>query len=288
MKRALFVLALISAPAAAQDAMDHSGHVMAGMDTTQETGSDSEEPCNAPPPPVPDDILADRYYDAARMKAARMHLAHMGHYTNAAILIDELEYRAVDGRDGYGWKAQAWYGNDHDRIAVTSEGEGAFSKAAEQVETSLLWRHAIDPWFNLEAGLRHDFRPDPERTYAVVGIQGLAPYWFELESQLFVSDQGDVHARLGASYDQRITQRLILEPEAEVNLAFQDVPELGVASGFERIELGARLRYEIMPGVGPYLGVHWERRLGGNADLARQEGESPSQVAAVLGLRAWF
>ncbi|WP_067732407.1 copper resistance protein B [Novosphingobium naphthalenivorans] len=288
MKRAVLALTLIAAPALAQEEMDHSGHDMAGMAMPDGMASLDDQPGNATPPPVPTDNIEDRYYDANRMEAARRHLAHVGHYATSAVLIDELEYRAADGRDGYGWKAQGWYGNDYDKLAVTTEGEGTFGKAPERAETSLLWRHAVNPWFNLETGVRHDFRPDPERTYAVAGIQGLAPYWFELEGQMLISDKGDVHSRLSASYDQRITQRLILEPEAEVNLALQDVPELGIGAGFERIELGARLRYEIEPGFGPYLGVHWERRLGGSADYARAEGEDPSQVAAVFGLRAWF
>lgn len=285
MKHALLALALIAAPAMAQDDMKGD---MAGMDMPGSTAAPDDQPGNAQPPPVPTDNIEDRYYDPARMEAARMHLSHMGRYTTSAVLIDELEYRAVDGRDGYGWKAQGWYGNDYDRLAVTTEGEGTFGKAPERAETSLLWRHAVNPWFNLETGVRHDFRPDPERTYAVVGIEGLAPYQFEVEGQLLVSNKGDGHARLSASYDERITQKLILTPEAEANLAFQSVPEIGIGSGLERLEMGARLRYEFEPGFGPYLGVHWERKLGGSADYARMEGENASQLAAVIGLRAWF
>lgn len=291
MKQALLALALIAAPALAQEDAEHaghSGHDMPEADMSGPAAAPDDEPGNAPPPPIPTDNIEDRYYDPARMEAARMHLSHMGHYVTSALFVDELEYRAVDGRDGFGWRAQAWHGGNIDRVAVTTEGEGAFGRAPERAEASLLWRHAVNPWFNLELGARHDFRPDPQRTYAVAGIQGLAPYWFELEGQLLVSNKGDGHARLSASHDMRITQRLILEPEAELNLAFQDVPEIGVGSGLERVELGTRLRYEIQPGFGPYLGVHWERKLGDSADFARIEGEAPSQVAAIVGLRVWF
>ena len=109
-----------------------------------------------------------------------------------------------------------------------------------------------------------------------------------MEGQLLVSSKGDVHARLEASHDLRITQRLILQPEIEVDVAFQDVPELGIGGGFERIEAGARLRYQITPEFGPYLGVHWESKLGGTARLARTAGEHVSAVSAVAGLRFWF
>ena len=136
--------------------------------------------------------------------------------------------------------------------------------------------------------MRQDFRPRPERTYATIGIEGLAPYWFEVEGQLFVSTRGDAHARLEASYDQRITQRLILQPAMEVNVAAQDVPELGIGSGLSDIELGLRLRYEFAREFAPYVGVNWERKLGDTARYAQRVGDDPAATSLVMGLRFWF
>ncbi|MCJ2180997.1 copper resistance protein B [Novosphingobium album (ex Hu et al. 2023)] len=293
---AAFLLASASIPALGQEGhdmgamggMDHSGHDMSATAETSSSAAADDQPGEALAPPVPTDHPGDLYNDPARMAAAREEHMATGSMIVSALLVDEFEYRAVDGKDGYGWKAQGWYGDDYDKVAVTSEGAGVFGEAAERIESSLLWRHAVNPWFNLETGVRHDWRPDPQRTYGVIGLQGLAPYWFEVEAQLLVSNKGDVHPRIGASYDQRITQALILEPEAELNLALQDVPELGIGAGLERAEFGARLRYEVKPGFGPYIGVHWEGSFGGTADRARLVGEKRSQVAAVAGLRAWF
>ncbi|EJU10291.1 copper resistance B, partial [Sphingomonas sp. LH128] len=95
-------------------------------------------------------------------------------------------------------------------------------------------------------------------------------------------------ARGKAGYQQRITQSLVVEPEAEVDFAFQDVPALAVGSGFERLELGARLRYERNRSLAPYVGVHWERKLAGTARLARTAGEDVSGLSAVFGFRAMF
>jgi copper resistance protein B len=286
------LLALLAAPCAAQE-MDHSQHDMQGMDHSSHQADASAAPTdsevgNEPPPPVPGDHPAMQYYPADRMAAAIKALRHEGSMTTGGVFIDQLEYRSNRGRDGYGWKAQAWYGGDINRAVLTSEGEGQFGHAPERAEVSLLWRRAFGPWFNLEAGVRHDIRPDPQRTYAVLGIEGLAPYWIEIEGQLLVSNKGDVHARLSASHDMRITQQLILQPDIEVNVAFQDVPQLGLGSGFERIELGARLRYQLTPEFGPYLGVHWESKLGGTSRIARTAGESVSTLSAVAGLRFWF
>ncbi|TDW59591.1 copper resistance protein B [Novosphingobium sp. PhB55] len=261
--------------------IDHAGHAMPGADA-------SDEPGDAPPPPVPADFPADRFFPPARMAVSRAAMVKEMTFSTFALQVDQLEWRSGKGGDGFGWEGQAWYGGDIDRVVLASEGEGLFGERAERIELGAYWRHALDPWFNLQLGMRQDFRPDPRRTYALLGVEGLAPYWFELEGQLLVSNKGDIHARGKAGYTQRITQSLVLEPEAEVDFAFQDVPELNVGAGFERLELGLRLRYERNRSLAPYVGVNWERKLGGTADFARAAGEGVSGVSAVFGARAMF
>jgi copper resistance protein B len=264
--------------------MDHT----AGENVAADVTDVNDEPGHDPAPPAPSDHAADRFFLPAHMAAARAGMLREMRFSTFALQVDRLEYRAARGADGFGWEAQGWYGGDVDRIVVASEGEGSLGQRAERIELAGYWRHAIDPWFNLQLGVRHDFRPDPQRTYALIGIEGLAPYWFELGAQLLLSDKGDVHARGKAAYQQRITQSLVIEPEAEVDFAFQDVPALEVGSGFERLELGARLRYERNRSLAPYVGVHWERRLGETARLARASGRGASGVSAVFGVRAMF
>lgn len=281
---ALLATAALASPAWAQDA----GHEAHGMDHAGHGVPAGDAPGDAAPPPVPADHAADRFFPADRMARARAALLDEGRFTTGAVMIDQLEYRAVSGRDGYAWTGTAWYGGDMDRIAFASEGEGAFGHRPERAETRLVWRHALNPWWNLEAGVRHDFSPSPQRTYATIGIEGLAPYWFEVEGQVFVSTRGDVHLRVGGYHDVRLAGPLVLQPDAEVNVALQDVPALGIGAGVERIELGARLRYELSPQFAPYLGIHWERKLGATADHARADGERASAVSAVAGVRVWF
>lgn len=276
-----------AAPAAGRVGPDDGG-AHAGHGQSAPAAADDDTPGDAAPPPVATDYPADRFFPATRMDAARAALAGEGRFRGGAVMIDQLEYRAGKGADGYAWKATGWYGGDIDRAVLATEGEGAFGGPAERAELRLMWRHAIGPYFNLEAGVRHDFRPDPERTYAAIGVEGLAPYWFEIEGQAFVSNKGDIHFRLGASHDIRLSGPLVLQPDAEVNVALQDVPELGIGAGVEQLELGARLRYEFRPDFAPYIGVHWERKFGGSADFARADGDGASAVAAVAGLRVWF
>lgn len=169
---------------------------------------------------------------------------------------------------------------------LKTEGDGAFRGDVDHAEVEALYSRAIDPYWNLQAGVRYDF--EPSRAYAALGVEGLAPYWFELEGALFLSDRGDLFARVSGYHDLRITQRLIIQPRAELNLAAQDVPRDRIGSGLSSTELGLRLRYEVSREFAPYVGVHWERRFGDTADFARADGNDVSDVSFVAGVRFWF
>lgn len=244
---------------------------------------------NTPPPPAPRVGAADAIYGADAMAPARARLyAEHGGGTVSKIMIDQAEIRVANGKDSYVWDAEGWYGGDIDKLVVKSEGEGEFGGALDTGEAQALWGHAIGPYFDLQAGVRQDFGPGASPTYAVIGFEGLAPYWFDIEGALFVSHKGDVTARFEGSYDQRITQRLILQPWTELGFALQDVPEQGVGAGLSTVELGVRLRYEIEREFAPYVGFVWERKVGQTARFARAAGEDASRPAVVAGLRVWF
>jgi copper resistance protein B len=232
---------------------------------------------------------ADALFGPSAMAAAREQLrAEHGETRTYRVMIDQLEARIRDDRDGYLWDTQAWYGGDIDKLWLKTEGEGGFSEKPEQAEVQVLWSHAVTPWFDAQAGLRYDFRPDPERGHLVLGLQGLAPYYFEIDAAAFLSDEGDLTARFEAEYDQLITQKLIVQPRIELDLAAQDVREIGVGSGLSSAEAGLRLRYEFVPEFAPYIGVEYERKFGETADFARDEGEDAGEWSILLGVRAWF
>lgn len=268
------------APAPAQE---HAGHDMAAS----AQGEEAEVPQGIPPA-VPRDYAADSFYDPAAVARARKGMEQeSGGMIFSRWMLDRAEYRAGKGRDGYHWEGEGWLGGDLNRFAIKTEGEGRFGERAEQAEVQALYWRALDPWFNLEAGVRQDLQRGG-RTYAVVGVDGLAPYWFEVSAQAFLSDRGDVSARLEASYDQRITQRLILQPAVEVNLSAQDVPDEHVGAGLTNIEAGLRLRYEIAREFAPYVGINRERSFGRTARFLRAEGEGAAATTFVAGVRMWF
>ncbi|WP_298400852.1 copper resistance protein B [Sphingobium sp.] len=268
------------AAVAQEPANPHAGHGAPAVDAAIPQGA---------APPVPTDYAAEAFYPPdvmARSRAAM--IKESGGMTFSQLMIDRLEYRAQKGGDGYHWEGEGWIGGDINRLAIKSEGEGEVGGRLESAELQALYSRAIDPWWNIVAGVRQDFRPQPQRTYATVGIEGLAPYWFEVEAQAFLSDKGDAHLRVEGTYDQRITQHLILQPAAEVNFAAQDVPDIGVGSGLSNVELGLRLRYEIVHEFAPYIGVNWERSFGDTARYARAVGDQASATSLVMGIRFWF
>lgn len=203
------------------------------------------------------------------------------------VLVDQLEQRWQDGEESVDWSAQAWYGGDYHKLWLKTEGEYRDDEI-EEAEVQLLYSRLISHFWDVQAGVRRDFRPEPARSYGVIGLQGLAPGLFELDLQGFLSTEGDVSARVEAEYDLLITQRLILQPALEINAAAQTVEELGIGSGINDVELGLRLRYEIKREFSPYIGVSWNKKLGNTADIAHREGESTDDFAIVAGLRVWF
>ena len=208
------------------------------------------------------------------------------------LLLDQLEYRANDGEDTFNWDGIGWVGGDYQRLWIKTEGDVGLDTGDGEAELQLLYGKLISPFFDLQAGVKYDqvYSSDggPARASGVIGIQGLAPYIFEVDASVFVSQDGDVSARLGAEYQLLLTQRLVLQPELETNLAIQDVEEFGVGSGLNDIELGLRLRYEISRQFAPYAGVNWTRKFGDTADFAEEEGESTDNFALVGGLRLLF
>lgn len=276
----VLLLVTFSSRALAQDHDAHHDHVMSMPDPA--AGS-------ATPPPVPDDHAADRFYDSADMARAREALRHESGGMGASMLmVDRLEWRSHGGRQGYAWEVEGWTGGDLDRLAFKTRGERGANGDLDKAEAQVGWSHALDPWFNLRAGVRQDIRPRPMRTHAVLAVEGIAPYWFELEGEVFLSNKGELTGRAEANYDLRLSQRVILQPAVELNFSAQNVELLRLGSGVSSVELGARVRYEFAREFAPYLGIHWERKIGSTARFARAYGEDVGGLSVVAGVRLWF
>ena len=267
-------------PGAATPGMTMSGMEMTG--TALAAG-------NAPAPAVPMDHYADRFFPSNEMGRSRsLMMREQGGQNFHQVMFNLAEVQIRNGNDGYRWDGEAWFGGDINRLTLKTEGEGVFREGIDSAELQALYSRAVGPYFNLQAGVRHDFQPSPTRTYATIGFEGLAPYMFEVGGALFLSDKGDLLGRLEGYYDQRITQRVILQPRVELNLSAQDVPETRTGSGLSSAELGLRLRYEITRQFAPYMGVSWDRKVGQTARYARLDGRDVEATSLVAGIRFWF
>jgi len=235
---------------------------------------------------APADARSGDYSDG--IAASPAHELHMhGGAPAGMLLVDQLE--AFHGRDGNGqsWEAEGWYGSDTDKLWLRSEGERSRGRL-EDGEVEALWNHAVAAFWSTQLGVRHDFGAGPQREWVAFGVQGLAPYWFEVEATAYVGPSGRTAARLRAHYELLFTQRLILQPELEANLHGRSDPARRTGSGLADAKLGLRLRYEIRREFAPYIGVVWTRRFGATADFARADHHAAHDRQWVVGVRIWF
>ncbi|HEV2680034.1 MAG TPA: copper resistance protein B [Rhodanobacter sp.] len=205
----------------------------------------------------------------------------------AMLLINQLEALHSRGANGQRWEAQGWYGNDENKLWVRTEGTRSRGKL-DDGDVEVLWSHSVAAYWNTQLGVRHDFGSGPSRDWAAFGVQGLAPYWFEVEATGYVGVSGRTAARLRADYEWLFTQRLILQPEFEVNLYGRNDPAHRIGRGISDTQLGLRLRYEIHRQLAPYIGVVWTQRYGATADYARQDRQPVVDRQFVAGVRFWF
>ena len=229
-------------------------------------------------------------YTDAELAAARDALwdSH-GAQINYLFISERLEYQSNGGEAVGVWEAQGWVGSDVNKLWLKTEGEFEFEGSeVEEAEVQALYSRAVGPFWDFQAGIRHDIRPEPSRTHAVLGFQGLAPYWFELDTALFLSDEGVASARLEAEYELRLTQRLILQPRLELNVAFDDDEAIDLGRGVSESELALRLRYEIRREFAPYLGIAWRASFGDTRDIIEEAGGSAEELSIVAGLRFWY
>jgi copper resistance protein B len=203
------------------------------------------------------------------------------------VMLDQFEWRDAQEGAAVAWDAQAWYGGDYDKLWVKTEGE-RIAGLTRDATADILFDHVVARWWDAQAGIRQDFGKGPARTWLALGLQGLAPYWLDVEATFYVGEQGRTALRLKADYDLLLTQRLILQPYGEVNLYGKSDPQHLVGSGISDLELSLRLRYEVRREVAPYVGVGWFRRFGEAADLARRAGEGSDEAQLVAGLHVWF
>jgi copper resistance protein B len=283
---------LASAPlVAAQDAATdehaaHAGHTVPAGAAEEPTDGHAhvQHAATYTPPPV---TAADRATAFPDVSGSRVEHAMLEDPLVKLVLLDRLETQDTDGGRLLRWDLESWVGHSLTKLWIRTEGERR-SGDTERAELELLWGKSFARWWELVAGAREDFEPGPTQSWAAVGVRGTAPYRFDLEATAYLGEGGRAALRVESHYELLVTNRLILQPLAELNWYAQRDALRGIGTGLASAELGLRLRYEIRREVAPYVGLVAERKLGGTADLARAAGRDPSDTRVVVGLRLRF
>lgn len=266
----------------------HAGHNMQDMPTTSPQPTHEHHAAtpaaDVPLTPVPVPTAADR---AAAFPDLHPHAMEHAPSTNSYVLIDRLEGWRRDGASGQAWEASAWIGGDINRLWLRSEGERDHGRTAD-AQVEVLYGRGVSPWWDVVAGIRHDSRPADSRSWAALGVQGLAPYKFEFAATAYAGEGGQIAATVEAEYDVLLTNRWILQPRVEARFSAREQIEYGEGRGLNSVEASLRLRYEITRRFAPYIGVSHGRLFGDTADLHVAAGERTRETHFVAGLRFWF
>ena len=204
-----------------------------------------------------------------------------------SILFDNLEAVRSGGSNSGAYDVLVRFGRDYNKLVLKAEGEVASGKL-QDARTEALWSHAVSTFWDTQLGVRHDSGVGPNRTWLAFGVQGLAPYWFEVDAAAYVGSGGRTALRLGAEYELLVTQRLIVQPRIEANFYGKSDATRGIGKGFSDLTTGVRVRYEFSRQFAPYLGVEWANQFGETADLRRAAGEPTRSNRYVAGVRFWF
>lgn len=295
---ALVVVLAIAAPAIAQDKAD----MPSTADRPMHDESAAQHESSPPPSPeiepaIPEGMTLEEVFDYAETPPPENY-PHPVPDDELFVftLFEQLEYRTAvddDARDHLGWEAQGWIGGDYNKFWWKNEGEAVFEGPDEgETETDLLYSRLITPFWNFQAGAQYanEWNSDEyeDRWSGVIALQGLAPYKFELDNSLYISEDGDFTFAFEAEHNIRITQRLVLQPRAELGVAFQDIPERDLGAGFTDANLDLRLRYEIKREFAPYIGVRYQTLLGETDNIAEAAGRSSEQLFFLAGVRFAF
>lgn len=286
------VLAQETMPAMDHSQMDHGQTAQEkatheSSSTADSTGSHDTHAAMQGGSPPTDARDPHAYSDGLRFPQDRP-LRMADEQLHFAFLADRLEVVHTPDESSGAYDVMARYGRDYDRAMLRAEGHVADGRL-EEASTELFWSHAVAAYWDAQLGLSHDSGEGlPGRTWLAFGVQGLAPYWFEMDLTAYLGDEGRSALRFEAEYELLFTQRLVLQPRVEVNLYGKEDAELGRGSGLSEATAGLRLRYEIRRELAPYLGIEWSGKYGGTADFARAAGTEVRETRAVAGIRLWY
>lgn len=268
----------------APEEMNHSTMDHPAMDHSAMDHSTMDLPATVDPlTPIPEVTDADRAAAVAPEENHPVHDNGIFYY----VLFNRLEAWDADAGTGLAWEGQSWIGTDLNRLWLRSEGEQVNGRL-ESADLEVLYGRSVSAWWDVVAGVRHDFKPGASQDFLAIGVMGLAPYKFEVEATAYLGESGQTAARMEVEYETLLTNRLILQPLLEAEFHGKHDEMRGIGSGLSTAEFGLRLRYEIRREFAPYIGIVRERAFGQTARYREQDGHPSDDTRVVAGFRIWF
>lgn len=289
-RASMVVCAFLAFPATAAGQDPHAGHAQPGTQKpapkpTEEDHAAHTAPATTEQPKEPIPPLTDADRTAAFPEGLDGHATH-DRRLMTFVLFDQLEWQGGE-EGGISIDNKTWIGGDINRLWLRAEGESSGGRP-ENAQLHAMYGRSFSRWWDVVAGVRQDFKPGPAQTWLAVGIQGLAPQWFEVEATAYVGDEARTHFRFEVEYELLFTNRLILQPLFETEVYGKDDPLRRIGAGLSSIDAGLRLRYEFRREFAPYVGLVWHRAFFGSADFAREDGEDVGNTRLAFGIRTWF
>ena len=276
-------LLLCMQSAFAQDHSQHQQHAMPPTPTT--TSTDDDAASDYRPPALTDADRAAAFPD--------LHGHDMSGHMNDdpfvwMVMADRFEWQQGDA---LAWEGSAWFGHDRGRLWLRSEGEREAGHGTE-ANIEALWGKPVNAWWDVLAGVRHDFSNDrlghDQQDWLALGVQGLAPYKFEVQATVYIGEGGQSMLQAEVEYELLLTNKLILQPRIEATAHGRNDAPRGTGSGLGEVDAGLRLRYEFRREFAPYIGIGRLYRFGKTADFARAAGDEAHETRWVAGVRFWF
>ncbi|WP_445116384.1 copper resistance protein B [Acinetobacter sp. WZC-1] len=182
-------------------------------------------------------------------------------------------------------------GSDENRLFIKINTDQPESQQTAYKAKALYSRMISDFW-DVQAGVQYSHDQgrtvDRHQTSAVLGLYGLAPYFFETEAYVYIGEDRQLSFSLETKRDVLLTQQLILKPHLDFNVIFSDDSPHAVRTGLNSAQAGLEIRYEINKKVMPFIDVAYAYHRGNQQTEWQHASSSEQGGLYAAGIRFKF
>lgn len=215
----------------------------------------------------------------ARKRSAPSHDDHLKEHGGQIYQVTRLENAWIvdeDGKGNLGTKFDTLIGTDENRLFIEANLDKAESNDPKY-DVSALYSRNVAPFWDIQAGVRYSEdknSSNSDRVDGVIGVLGLAPYFFETQAYLYGGENNFWGASFELERDLLLTQKLITQPYIEADVIFSDDSNYAAKSGLSELKTGIKTRYEITKRIKPFIDVAYQYEKGQKATSMQEATES--------------